>query len=157
MTIRQCLHNNSQIACAEENAGVSSFSELCDLRRIFNEARLSAVGLKAEKASLSEFQNDIAGENIVIGGIDGAPIGFASVWLPGKFIHHLYVAPEYQSRGFGKTLLDECKNQFGLPLSLQCVVSNRRACAFYERNGWVAGGFTMGIDGHYIDFWRREL
>ena len=53
-------------------------------------------------------------------------------------IAQLYVHVDYQGRGVDTLLLDWAKAQSGGRLSLFTFARNGRACAFYERNGFLA-------------------
>lgn len=120
------------------------------LCRLFNQARTSAEGLDGQDAiTLDGFRLQIAGECLFVARAQGEIAGFVSVWTADNFIHHLFVAPAYQGQGIGRALLTHCQKLYGLPLSLKCVEANRRACRFYERNGWIEKQRAVGPDGPY--------
>lgn len=110
--------------------------DLCSLLNVFNEARASANGLHKQGITLNDFQFIVEGEKIFVAKVNDEIVGFVSIWEQGNFVHHLFVAPTYQNQGIGTALLDICQKTFGSPLTLKCVQENRRACEFYERNGW---------------------
>ncbi|HDZ9270902.1 TPA: GNAT family N-acetyltransferase, partial [Vibrio cholerae] len=60
----------------------------------------------------------------------GNVVGFISIWEPDNFVHHLYLATEYQGQGVGSMLLNCAKMKYG-NLSLKCMVQNQKALNFY--------------------------
>jgi len=128
-------------------------TRLCD---IYNSAKSSASGFSPTDLTLDEFTLQTEGEKIFVAPIHGNIAGFVSIWEPENFIHHLFVSPGYQSQGIGKALLNLCKNNYGRPLRLKCVIANTRACAFYEKNGWIAQSTGLGSDGEYINYFMES-
>ncbi|MDJ0683136.1 MAG: GNAT family N-acetyltransferase [Alphaproteobacteria bacterium] len=59
-------------------------------------------------------------------------------------IHLLYVAPDHWSQSVGRRLVDEAKTRRPSGLTLWCFQANRRARAFYEKNGFVIAEQTAG-------------
>ncbi|MBO7743417.1 GNAT family N-acetyltransferase [Paenibacillus sp. MWE-103] len=53
-----------------------------------------------------------------------------------NWVNQLYVHPEHQGKGIGKTLLDLAKQQADERLYLYTFEVNRKAQRFYERNGF---------------------
>jgi ribosomal protein S18 acetylase RimI-like enzyme len=68
--------------------------------------------------------------------IDGDTAGFIAASR--ESIAQLYVWLGHQQRGIGSHLLDWAKEQSGGSLWLYTFAQNQRACAFYERHGFVA-------------------
>jgi len=124
--------------------------DLYPLLKVFNEARSSAKGLTDQAVSLNDFQVMVDGEKILVAKLNDEIVGFASVWEQDNFVHHLFVAPSYQNQGIGAALLKRCQNTFGLPLTLKCVEKNRRACEFYENNGWDPIEKAIDSEGPYF-------
>lgn len=124
-------------------------ADLADLAAIYNAARAPIACFKTANVSVNGFRSLIKGEEIHVAANNKNVIGFASVWPSGNFIHHLYVSPDQQNKGVGKTLIRVCVSHYGLPLSLKSVVANSRACAFYEHNRWVVKETGIGSDGPY--------
>jgi ribosomal protein S18 acetylase RimI-like enzyme len=68
--------------------------------------------------------------------VDGQTAGFVAASR--ESIAQLYVWIDHQHRGIGTRLLNWAKQQSAGTLWLYTFAQNRRACAFYERNGFVA-------------------
>jgi ribosomal protein S18 acetylase RimI-like enzyme len=69
------------------------------------------------------------------------PVAFMAI--RGEFIDQLYVHPDYQNRGIGKALLDHARQLSPDHLWLYTLQININACAFYEKNGFVAEKFGI--------------
>lgn len=67
-------------------------------------------------------------------------IGFVSVFLPGRFVHHLYVDPVRRRAGIGRLLIRHATGLRPGPWRLKCVEANTAALAFYRSEGWVEEG-----------------
>jgi N-acetylglutamate synthase len=87
--------------------------------------------------------------------VDGpAIVGVALCGHDGRrgHIYHLAVDPDYQGRGLGKRLLDECLEglrRVGLERAIIMVANdNPRGREFWKRRGWeeIPGAIPMGID-----------
>ena len=86
------------------------------------------------------FRHDILVENDVwVVEYEKRPIAFLAIRE--DFIDHLYVHPDYQNRGIGKALLDHARQLSPDHLWLYTLQVNVKACAFYERQGFVAEKF----------------
>ena len=75
--------------------------------------------------------------------------GFVSVYKPLAFIHHLYVAPEWQRQGVASALLSALTPLLPKPWRLKCVRANSAARAFYAANGWVVISEGESSEGTY--------
>ncbi|GAB7192997.1 GNAT family N-acetyltransferase [Kineococcus sp. NUM-3379] len=76
--------------------------------------------------------------------VDGRIVGVAAVhdgWL-----EQLYVLPEAQGHGVGRSLLDVAKEHCGGKLRLYVFSRNTRAQRFYARAGFVVTGASDGRD-----------
>ena len=123
---------------------------------IFNEARNASNSFPLEPLSLADFLETIKGEKILAARVSGEIIGFASIWQQDIFLHHLYVSPQFQRSGVGRSLLQRCVEEFGLPMSLKCIKSNIDACRFYEKLGWQPKGEADDSDGRYVLYVREK-
>jgi ribosomal protein S18 acetylase RimI-like enzyme len=134
-------------AAVEEDFGV--------MTAIFNAARESAR-LGGGPAGQDRLRHYTEGEEIHVAILADEVVGFVSVWPAERFVHHLYVAPDCQSRGIGRALLARCEERYGLPLSLKCETANIRALRFYERLGWAGGEAGVGPDGEWRRMWLHS-
>ena len=57
--------------------------------------------------------------------------------LPNKYLDQLFVAPEYQGKNLGRTLLAFTRQQLPDEIWLRCVRENEKAWRWYEREGFV--------------------
>ena len=94
--------------------------------------------------------------------VDGEVAGWAALGRDDEserdFLHHLYVAPEYQRRGIGDALFTKAKERFPEGFRWYVFQDNRGARAFYDARGGVvielndAGGEEQLPDALYE--WR---
>lgn len=105
----------------------------------------------SDKFKLEDYKQATLGEVIFVAeNQDGKILGFVSVWEQDRFIHHLFVAPEYQRNGIGELLINSLFSWLPLPYRLKCVVNNKQALAFYKKTGWVEVERGVGEDGEYL-------
>ena len=125
---------------------------------IYNQARAPVACFVAKDVTEGELRALIVGEEVqlVVNKTDGL-LGFVSVWKQERFIHHLYIRPEYQSVGLGQRLIAACVARYGLPLSLKSLIANKKACNFYERHDWIGLVDGTGLDGPYRHYWLRDI
>lgn len=91
--------------------------------------------LPADRHDRGEFLRSARQEEIYVA-LDAARIvGVAGFYRPMNFVHSLYVAE--RGRGIGRALLDHLAAAARGPLSLKVQAANRRAQAFYAREGFV--------------------
>ena len=64
--------------------------------------------------------------------------------LAGDWVEQLYVAPGYQGRGIGRTLIDLAKMASPDELNLYCFARNEPARRFYEANGFTVARASDG-------------
>jgi len=96
-----------------------------------------------------DFDEQTTGEGMLVAELDGAIAGFIAWWAPQNFIHHLYIAREFQRRGVGTALLDACLARIGRPTRLKCVIKNENATRFYLSHGWKAVETGDDAEGGY--------
>lgn len=99
--------------------------------------------LPLERRRASDFLRDAAAEEVYVAVEDGCILGLAAFYRPQNFLHSLYVAA--RGRGVGKALLDHVTALADGPVSLKVQAPNRRAQAFYAREGFVC--VERGRDG----------
>ncbi|MDB5448801.1 MAG: acetyltransferase [Phenylobacterium sp.] len=111
--------------------------------------------LPAERHDRREFLRAARDEEVYVALEDGRLLGVAAFYRPMKFIHSLYV--DARGRGIGKALLDHLVAIAGGPVSLKVQEQNRRAQAFYAREGFVATerGRDPGADVVWIRLVRE--
>lgn len=143
----------SRLQMIVEPARETDTPTLCTL---FNQARAKTGSFPKEHYGVADFSRVIEGETISVARIGDEIAGFASVWEPDNFLHHLYVSPHYQHQGIGSALIEHCVSQFGLPMSLKCIESNLEACRFYEKRGWRCSEFAEGPEGRYVLYVRES-
>jgi ribosomal protein S18 acetylase RimI-like enzyme len=106
---------------------------------IFDRAWRAGHPYAPRSIDLAAFERAIENERVVVAEADGVVLGFAAVYLPGWFVHHLYVEPTAFGRGIGRSLLEEAVRLAGGRATLKCQTRNGRAMAFYRRAGWTGG------------------
>jgi GNAT superfamily N-acetyltransferase len=112
--------------------------------------------LAPERHDRAEFLRAARDEEIYVAVSDEGVIGVAAFLRPMNFLHSLYVTRRGQ--GVGKRLLDHVAAQANGPLSLKVQEQNRRAQAFYAREGFVATqrGRDPGSDIVWIRLMREK-
>lgn len=81
-------------------------------------------------------------EEVLVAEVNQLVVGFIA--LEGDHVDHLYIAPAYQGRGIGDTLLAVAKEVRPDGLMLWTFQRNARARQFYEARGFVAAELTDG-------------
>lgn len=108
-----------------------------NILEIFNRARAQMVYLPKlhTKEETRNYLKDIVQE----GGVFVAKNGLVStgfMHVKEGWVHHLYIHPDFQNQGVGKTLIDYAKSLFTSGLSLWVFEANTGAILFYEREGF---------------------
>jgi GNAT superfamily N-acetyltransferase len=122
------------------------------LATIFLEARCCAYRWRDPvDLKLEDFAVQTAGEVIFLAEDEQQEIlGFISVWVSDRFVHHLFVAPDHQHNGIGRCLLESLASWLPLPYRLKCNEKNLVARAFYTKNGWIEVGRGSDEHGDYL-------
>ncbi|MGE0045764.1 MAG: N-acetyltransferase family protein [Hyphomonadaceae bacterium] len=94
---------------------------------------------------VAEFERETKGEIVFVAEQDRQIRGFAGLYVPGAFLHHLYVDPLFHGRGLGRALLDAVVKRVKSRVSLKCQRGNKSALAFYDHLGFERG--DEGDDG----------
>jgi ribosomal protein S18 acetylase RimI-like enzyme len=87
-----------------------------------------------ERHQREDFLRAAREEEIYVAVDDGVIVGLAGFFRPQNFLHSLYV--DDRGRGIGKALLDYVSAAADGPVSLKVQAPNRRAQAFYRREGF---------------------
>ncbi|OZB96154.1 GNAT family N-acetyltransferase [Paenibacillus sp. XY044] len=107
------------------------------LRQIYLESRRKSFHwANAEEMNLNDFDRDTTEEYILLAEEDSRILGFASLYLPDRFIHNLFVHPDFSGKGVGTQLVKNAIEKMGTPVRLKCVSENHKALSFYEKSGW---------------------
>ena len=112
--------------------------------------------LPTERHSREDFLRAAREEEIYVAVEAGRILGLAGFFRPQNFLHSLYV--DARGRGVGKALLDHVFSVGDGPLSLKVQAPNRRAQAFYRREGFlcVEHGRDPGSDIAWQRFVRQS-
>jgi ribosomal protein S18 acetylase RimI-like enzyme len=105
-----------------------------------------------DRLAAADFNLDTENEFVVVARAGAQIAGFASIWLPDNFIHHLYVDNAFQGMGIGKALLANVVRRLQGNATLKCLVLNTRAVDFYYKNGWKKVSTGDSEDGEFILF-----
>ena len=81
-------------------------------------------------------------QEVLVAEVNELVVGFMALEV--NHVDHLYIAPSYQDRGIGNTLLAMAKELHPTGLTLWTFQRNARARLFYEARGFVASVFTDG-------------
>jgi len=91
------------------------------------------------------------GWSLFVADDDGVLAAMLALHLPRRYLDQLFVAPEYQGRSLGRTLLAFTREHLPDEIELRCIRENEKAWRWYEREGFVfekeavepMTGFTM--------------
>ena len=111
--------------------------------------------LPPERHRREDFLRFAAEEEIYVAVEGDRILGVAGLYRPHSFIHSLYA--DARGRGVGKALLDHLAAVADGPLSLKVQVPNRRAQAFYRREGFRCAdrGRDPGSDVEWLRLVRE--
>jgi GNAT superfamily N-acetyltransferase len=109
--------------------------ELADCAELYVRVlRETFTWVPADRHRQSDFLRAALVEEVYVAEEGGRMVGLAAFYRPQNFIHSLYVTE--RDRGIGKALLAHLQAVADGPLSLKCQAANRRAQAFYLREGF---------------------
>lgn len=91
--------------------------------------------LPPERHRREDFLSAAREEEVFVAVDEGRILGLAAFYRPQNFLHSLYV--DVRGRGVGKALLDQVMRVATGPVSLKVQAPNRRAQAFYAREGFT--------------------
>lgn len=118
--------------------------------------RQTFTWLPPDRHRREDFLRAAAEEEVYVAVEAGRIQGIAAFFRPQNFLHSLYV--DERGRGVGKALLDHVAGLAGGPLSLKVQAPNRRAQAFYRREGFLCTeqGRDPGSDVGWLRFVRQS-
>ena len=77
------------------------------------------------------------GWSLFVADDDGVLAAMLALHLPRRYLDQLFVAPEYQGRSLGRTLLAFTREHLPDEIELRCIRENEKAWRWYEREGFV--------------------
>lgn len=123
------------------------------LRQLYLDVRQSTfTWMSRDSFNLASFDEDTAGEFILVAKMGHQIVGFASVWLQDNFLHHLYIVHPFQGKGIGTRLLNRVIELSNSDVTLKCLKKNERAVKFYLEKGWKARSEGNSNEGAFILF-----
>lgn len=98
-------------------------------------------------------------EDVWLAFAGNALVGIVSLFAADNFIHCLYVDPDAQRLGVGRTLVAHLRKETGRTLTLKLDTPNTAAIAFYEATGWTRmnGPDDFGVDAFGVSWARYRL
>jgi len=137
-----------------------STAEIADAAALYVRAGMAAFTWRpAGHFTAEDFVRFAEEEEVWLALMGNALVGILSLFRADNFIHCLYVAPEAQRLGVGKSLVAYLRNETGRPLTLKLDTLNTRAIAFYEATGWTRldGPDDFGADLQGVTWARYRL
>ncbi|MEZ5957313.1 MAG: GNAT family N-acetyltransferase [Hyphomonadaceae bacterium] len=117
---------------------------------IFEAAWTDAFSDYPRAIGVAEFAAETRDESVIVAERNDLLCGFASIYVPDSFLHHLYIDPAHHRQGIGSALLGEAIKRAPDKLSLKCQQSNRRARSFYAAHGFVEGEWGDNSYGPWV-------
>jgi ribosomal protein S18 acetylase RimI-like enzyme len=77
------------------------------------------------------------GWSLFVADDDGTIAAMLAMHLPKRYLDQLFVAPEYQGRSLGRTLLAFTREYLPDEIELRCIRENEKAWRWYEREGFL--------------------
>ncbi len=131
-------------------AKLDEIERLCE---IFNKSRAAAGCYPRAGMSVSDFNHLITGEELylAIDKHEDRIVGFIGIIVDCQFVHHLYVLPQFQGQGVGRTLLKKCAEVFDNGFTLKCDDCNQKAMSFYSKLGFAKVTSGVGDFGPWTE------
>ena len=101
-------------------------------------------------------RHDVAnGWSLYVADISGVIAAMLALQLPDRNLDQLFVAPEYQGKSLGRTLMAFTRRQLPDEIWLRCVRENEKAWRWYEREGFVYEREAVSpMTGHMMKYYR---
>jgi ribosomal protein S18 acetylase RimI-like enzyme len=77
------------------------------------------------------------GWSLFVADDDGTLAAMLALHVPLRYLDMLFVAPEYQGRGLGRSLLGFTRQHLPHEIELRCVRENEKAWRWYERESFA--------------------
>jgi len=121
---------------------VARADEYDEIARIWMESWVSTGLDTASDRLLANLRERIPREiengwSLFVADDGGRLAAMLAVHVPKKYLDMLFVAPEYQGRSVGRTLLAFTRTLLPDEIWLRCVRENDKAWRWYEREGFV--------------------
>ena len=131
----------------------ATLDEIEYLRQIFNKSRGAAGCYPQNNMSVSDFNHLIAGEELYLATDknEGIIVGFIGIIVDCRFVHHLYVLPQFQGQGVGRKLLQKCAEVLDNAFTLKCDDCNQKAMLFYSNLGFAKVASGVGDFGPWTE------
>ena len=95
------------------------------------------------------------GWNLYVADDNGRLAAMLAMHLSKRYLDQLFVAPEYQGQGLGRTLLAFTRTLLPDEIELRCVRENEKAWRWYEREGFVFEGEKIEpMTGYMMKYYR---
>jgi GNAT superfamily N-acetyltransferase len=146
------------LACRQKDFSWLPDDAMCvaDFTRALEEERVFVAESGSGRQGMQRIQGGEAGGGEIPG---GEILGFLTLWEPGRFIHFLFIHPQYQGNGIANRLVENLFAAYPLPYRLKCLDKNLRALEYYRREGWQEVGRGTDNDGGHrvLELDRRAL
>jgi GNAT superfamily N-acetyltransferase len=99
------------------------------------------------------------GWSLFVADDNGVLAAMLALHLPNVYLDQLFVAPEYQGKNLGRSLLAFTRQHLPDEISLRCVRENEKAWRWYEREGFVLEKQQVEpMTGFVMKYyrWKRE-
>ena len=134
------------------------------IARVWMDSWVSTGLAEASPFLLAQLRARIAletenGWNLYVADHDGVLAAMLALHLPKKYLDQLFVAPEYQGRSLGRTLLAFTRQHLPDEIELRCVRENQKAWRWYEREGFVFEDEKVEpMTGYVMKYyrWKKE-
>jgi GNAT superfamily N-acetyltransferase len=153
----------SRPACKTLNLTIrraANASDIADAAEIYVRSGTAAFAWRPpDYFKAEDFKLFAEQEEVWLALMGEAVVGVLSLFPAENFIHCLYVDPDAQGLGIGRSLVAHLRRQTGRPMTLKLDTLNRAAIAFYEATGWqrLRGPDDSGEDAYGISWARYRL
>jgi GNAT superfamily N-acetyltransferase len=116
--------------------------EYDEVARVWMESWVSTGLAEASRSLLANLRVRVRHEiekgwSLFVADDRGALAAMLALYLSEKYLDQLFVAPRWQGKNLGRTLLAFTRTQLPNEIWLRCVRENEKAWRWYEREGFV--------------------